>query len=277
MQRHTLVSVTLALGVAACSTESANKGGDAEMMLPASCTQMGALQIVFAPMYSAYDGVHRFQVPAIVTGLAANQVTWTSSDETVATIATDATVGGAMVTVTGAGTATLIAEAGGLCGTSMIIVDSATSDEWQQGSDRYNNGIVYSRSHGDAGLPDGSSNMDPACTNCHGPTANGPYTDVAHTPEQIGGFSDDVLSAIMQMGVVPDGGYFDTSIISYGRWQRLHHWQFAPEDVKGVIVYLRSLTPMPQMGSSNFGGFGGDGGFGGPRPDMSQPGNPDGG
>lgn len=269
MQRHRFFSVALILGAAACSTESAKGGNDAGMMLPASCTQMTALQVVFSPMYSAYDGQHRFQVPAIVTGIGANLITWSSSDESVATVAADTTVGGGMITVTGAGTAIIIAQAGNLCGTSMITVDSATSDEWQQGSDRYNNGIVYSRSRGDMGLPDGSSNMDPACTNCHGPTANGPYTDVAHTPEQIGGFSDDVLGNIMQNGVVPDGGYFDTSIVSYQRWQRLHHWQFAPEDVKGVIVYLRSLTPMPQMGSSNFGGFGGDGGFG-PRFDLSS-------
>jgi hypothetical protein len=39
----------------------------------------------------------------------------------------------------------------------------------------------------------------PACTNCHGPVGNGTlfgktlFTDVAHTPEQTGGFSDTEL------------------------------------------------------------------------------------
>jgi hypothetical protein len=38
-----------------------------------------------------------------------------------------------------------------------------------------------------------------------------------------------------------------------------------PEQLTGIICYLRSLTPSPQNGTSNFGGHGGfyDGGHGG--------------
>jgi hypothetical protein len=54
-----------------------------------------------------------------------------------------------------------------------------------------------------------------ACTNCHGPTAtNGPYRDVSHTPEQTGGFSDQELIGIFTGGMIPDGGYFDPSVIT---------------------------------------------------------------
>jgi hypothetical protein len=267
LKRFSVIAVVIAW--AGCSKNGGNQNNsmttDGGITLPSSCISASAIQVVFSPMFSAYDGVHRFQVPAIVVGIDPTIVQWTSSDTSVATVESDMVVGGTMVTVQGAGTATIVAQAGNLCGASLLTVDSATPDEWQQGSDRYNNGITYSRQHGDMGLPDGSSNEDPACTNCHGPTAMNRFVDVAHTPEQIGGFSDQVLGGIMQMGDVPDGGYFDPTIVPYRVWQSFHHWQLTDEDVKGVIVYLRSLTPTPQTGSSNFGGRGPDGGFGGPH------------
>jgi hypothetical protein len=253
------LSALVALSASACS----KNGSNADAGMPATCATPTGLQIVFSPMYSAYDGTHMFQVPAIVLGIDPNLVKWGSSDEKVATIATDSVVGGGMVTVTGAGQANIIASAGSLCGSATLTVDSATPAQWMAGNDRYNNGVTFGRQHGDAGVPDGGlSTTDPACTNCHGPTANGAFMDVAHTPEQIGGFSDEVLANIMQNGMVPDGGYFDPQIVPYRIWQRFHHWQMTSDDVKGVIIYLRSLTPTPQNGTSNFGGQGP-----GPRPD----------
>ena len=50
-------------------------------------------------------------------------------------------------------------------------------------------------------VADGGSLNRVACTNCHGPTANGPYKTVSHTPEQIGGFSDDQLPASVELTV----------------------------------------------------------------------------
>jgi hypothetical protein len=116
-----------------------------------------------------------------------------------------------------------------------------------------------------------------ACTNCHGPMAtNGVYNDVSHTPEQTGGFSDQDLQDIIINGQVPDGGYFDPTVISptcdggatctaraYARWSAFHRWtDITPDELPGIICYLRSLTPAPQNGTSNFGGGGhhGDGG-----------------
>jgi hypothetical protein len=258
----------VAVGAVACGGTNNNGDAGAGGNGLAQCPGATALQVIFSPMYSAFDGQHTFQVPAIVNGIDPTAVTWSSSNTAVATVATDSTVGGIMITMTGSGSANIVAQAGSLCGQSMLTVDSATPDDWTQGSQRYNNGIVFSRPpRHDAGTPDGFSSTDPACTNCHGPTAMGLFKDVAHTPEQIGGFSDTVLAGIMQTGSVPDGGYFDTSIVSYRQWQSFHHWQMTDQDVKGVVVYLRSLTPMPQQGSANFGGFGPpDGGFHG-RPD----------
>jgi hypothetical protein len=139
-----------------------------------------------------------------------------------------------------------------------------------------------------------------ACTNCHGPTATtGPYRMVSHTPEQTGGFSDTDLIGIFTQGMIPDGGYFDPAVINaacdgggppvnlpdggtatctelaYATWSSFHRWaDITPDQYAGVIVYLRSLQPLPQNGSpgANFGrgaGGGGRRGDGGvfPRPD----------
>jgi hypothetical protein len=117
-----------------------------------------------------------------------------------------------------------------------------------------------------------------ACTSCHGVTATtGPYRDVSHTPEQTGGFSDTDLIGIITQGIIPDGGYFDPSVIiatcdaggptaacyatAYDRWHSFHQWSdITPDQYAGIVVYLRSLEPMAQNGSpANFGGGGGRG------------------
>jgi hypothetical protein len=131
-----------------------------------------------------------------------------------------------------------------------------------------------------------------ACTNCHGPTAvgpNNPYQNVSHTPEQTGGFSDSDLVMIFTQGILPDGGYFDPAVIltncdggpactqaAYATWHSFHQWSdITPDQYPGIIVYLRSLQPESQNGTSNFGGGGGrrrDGG--GPRMRPSDAGTP---
>jgi hypothetical protein len=96
----------------------------------------------------------------------------------------------------------------------------------------------------------------PACTNCHGPVGNGTlfgktlFTDVAHTPEQTGGFSDTELVNVFVHGTVPPGGYFDNSIICYSNWHQVHTWTDinTTAEQTGVVSYLRSLTPKQQAG-----------------------------
>ncbi|HSY25421.1 MAG TPA: hypothetical protein VK841_25025 [Polyangiaceae bacterium] len=108
-----------------------------------------------------------------------------------------------------------------------------------------------------------------ACTNCHGPTATtGPYKTVSHTPEQTGGFSDMDLQNIIWNGEIPDGGYFDPTVIdstcdggptctsqALAVWHGFHRWtDITSDELPGVICYLRSLAPQAQTGQSNFGG-----------------------
>jgi hypothetical protein len=160
------------------------------------------------------------------------------------------------------------------------------------GNDRYNNGNpLYNpfamRGMGDGGPPmrpmggfmtpapgtpsilegpDGGA--APACTNCHGPTATGGvFQGIEHTPEQTGGFSDQVLTDIILNGIIPDGGYYDSTIIPYQFWTFFHRWtDMTPQQQKGIIVYLRSLTPSPQSGKFDFNGLMRDGGPGGGGP-----------
>jgi hypothetical protein len=233
----------------------------------AACSS-NTLQVLFSPMYSAYDGTHEFQLPAILNGVTAGtQATWTASDPTMVKIDADPTTGGVMLTMQKAGTVTITAAvAGGSCGASTLTITEAAPGDYDVGSARYNNGVILRIPDGggrpppqDGGVPEGggfdaSALKQLECTNCHGPTANGPFNDVAHTPEQTGGFSDQELIDIFTKGQVPDGGYFDDQIVSYARWQRFHQWDMTPEEAKGLVIYLRGITPAPQNGTSNFGG-----------------------
>jgi hypothetical protein len=95
-----------------------------------------------------------------------------------------------------------------------------------------------------------------ACTNCHGDMSNGKlfgmtlFSDVSHTPEQTGGFSDQDLTNVFAHGTVPPGGYFDPSIVPYANWHLFHTWSDinTAEEQAGMTAYLRSLTPKEQLG-----------------------------
>jgi len=227
---------------------------------PSSCATPDGIAISFAPMYSAYEPTHTYQLPAVVNGIDPTTVTWSASDPTMVTFAADVATGGTLLTMAKSGTVTIIATAGGLCGSSELSITAATPEDWTIGNARYNDGVAVHFAK-DAGTTDDAGG-GPACTNCHGATADGGlFNDVAHTPEQTGGFSDTDLIGIVTQGVVPDGGYFDTSIISYAQWHHLHQWtDITADEQQGIVVYLRSLAPTSQNGSSNFGGHY-DGGF----------------
>jgi hypothetical protein len=243
--------------LAACGGGGGSPGGP---MNSAQCTSNN-LQILFSPMFTYWDGVHSFQVPAVVQGAKGTDVTWNASDTSMVSLAPDPSSGGIMITVNNTlpgmslgGSAvqvTISAQANGQCGTSTLTIAPAVeADDWHDGAVRYNDGIDL-RPATDMG----ATNKTAACTNCHGATAtSGPFTDVSHTPEQIAGFSDQDLDMIIRNGTVPVGGYFDSSIVSMDEWHKFHQWQMTDEELKGLLVYLRGLPPMPQKGSANFGG-----------------------
>jgi hypothetical protein len=251
-----------------------------------SCSSAGGVNIKFSPMYSGYDGVHTYQVPALVDGVDPATVTWGASDPTM--VSFSPYVRGIMITTKKAGTVTISAtvNAGGKtsCGSAPLTITAYTTAEWQLGHDRYNNGNGLSTfsllQQFDASIPDGGFDggfdagdggncpnlpatftnpfeIPPsACTNCHGDVNNGQlfgvtiFSDVSHTPEQTGGYSESQLTALFMTGTVPTGGYFDESILCYKDWHMFHQWSDinTSEGQKGMNAYLRSLTPMQQLG-----------------------------
>ena len=283
-----------ATGLAACSssTSPSSTGSSGS----GSCTN--ALPIAFNPMYSAFiaGGTHTFLVPAVVripVGVTAADVKWSASDSSAvgfqpnSDLTTDGFVGTTIQVLTAPSSPVTITATvpGNLCGSAPLNVTAATEMDWQIGNARYNDGMSLhlpmfgGGGDGGGGAPpmiqlDGGSIFEmggaqPACTNCHGPTAtDNMFTDVSHTPEQTAGFSDDDLLSIILHGTVPDGGYFDPNIVMPSIWHMIHQWQdITTDQQKGIIVYLRSLPPAAQKGAVNFGGFFRDGGAGGAATD----------
>jgi len=216
---------------------------------PSSCD--GALAIVFSPMYSAIipgDTTHTFQVPASVTGVSPGELTWAASSNAVSVLA-DPSTGGVLLTMSSSATSpgspvTITARAGTVCGSSVLNVTVGTTSEWSTGAARFNDGLGS-----DAGAR-------VACSECHGAAATSgvPFKDVAASPEQIGGFSDAELLAVIQNGQIPAGGVFDTSILPLAEFQKLHQYGLTASEQTGIVLYLRSLTPSAQNGTANFGG-----------------------
>jgi hypothetical protein len=266
---------------------------------PGSCAN-STVDITFSPMYSAFipNSQHTFQIPAVVTD--GSPATWSLADPTQAQLAVQTFDGisGVMITVQGTGAGgkiTVIAtKSDGTCGTAPLTITSATDDDWEIGNARYNDGVALHLPSFDGGRPEGGPGFGDggfegggprtrdggsffetdggtACTNCHGVTATtGPYADVSHTPEQTGGFSDSELLDIILRATVPDGGYFDPTVLNsncdggadctaraYERWQSFHLWtDITPDQYQGIVIYLRSLQPASQTGKANFGGRG---------------------
>ncbi|MEP6652292.1 MAG: hypothetical protein ABJA82_02980 [Myxococcales bacterium] len=263
----TLGASALATGCSSSKSPAAPaKSPDAAATTLSSCAK-NDLMVVFAPMYTAFDGTHTFQVPAVVQGVAADAISWSASDKTMVDLATDTNTGGVMISARKAGSVTIVASAGTLCGSSSLTISAASDADWQAGSARYNSGVVLPArgrmgmgmgAGGGGGDGAGGASMAYACTNCHGDTAtSGPYKTVSHTPEQTGGFSDDALQNIFRNGTFPGGATdpnFDAKIVMYEIWSGFHKWSMSDDQAKGLIVYLRSLTPQAQTGAANFGG-----------------------
>jgi hypothetical protein len=212
-----------------------------------TCTS--ALQLIFSPAYSAYDGRNTYKVPAIAVGVT-DTVTWTASDPSMVDLDPDAVQfgdagvvpgRGVMITTRKAGKVTITATVGSACGSSELTISEATPDARQIGSDRYNNGVPITFDGG----------RTPSCSNCHGATSNTMFLDVQHTPQQTGGYTDQELIDIFTKGQKPPGG--GCRVLSCGVWSSFHKWDTTADENMGIVFYLRSLEPAPQ-GAIDFGG-----------------------
>jgi hypothetical protein len=243
-----------------------------------ACATPDGLPIKFKPVYSGYDGVHTYKVPVFVEGVDPSTITWGSTDPTMVALAPY--VAGIMITTKKAGQLDIIARAGGKCGSTHLTITQFSPSDWDVGNARYNNGNMLNTLNIPAGtIPDAGvdaaydassvctaqqfQNLSnpfetpPAqCTNCHGANSNGTifgmtvFSDVQHTPEQTGGFSDPEFVNLFVNGVIPDGGYFSSAITPQCLWSRWHQWQDIDSGAAqtGMVSYLRALAPQEQVG-----------------------------
>ena len=155
-------------------------------------------RILFPEMYSAFDNVHDFRVPAKVVGV--KNVKWSADPDDMVELEKQSD-GSVMITVKQAGDVTIMAKAGNLKASAELHIASATAENWDDGNERYNNGVTWKkRDKGDGGGGDdgdagkrekGERKVDPtlSCTNCHNKGGKG-GGDVEHTPMQTAGYTD---------------------------------------------------------------------------------------
>jgi len=204
------------------------------------------LDIFFPKLNSAYiEGSSRkFQVPAVVNGVKADN--WECSDKNAVYFDTSGVPNGVMITMRKAGTFTITATAGTRKGSVQLIVTAATEEDWMRGEARYNNAIplmlggpVMTMGGGMVMLPNNVS-----CKNCHGSGAM--FLAVEHTPQQTGGYTDDEIKNIFEMGMKPPGAKWGSlpGIMNY--YPMFHKWAASDEEYQGLVIYLRSLEPKSQ-------------------------------
>lgn len=203
----------------------------------------GTLKLLFAPMYSAFEPTHKYQLPVIIDGFTGAK--FEASDPSKVDVENTAT--GATLTMKAAGTVTITATLGNEKGTSLLTITETTAADWEKGNARYNSGV-------DAlPTPDGGSitvanfftNRDAkgACTTCHSKTAK--LFQIEHTPQQTGGFSDTEIITIFTTGAKPDNARQRTNLPEF-LWGMGHRWMVDEADKKGLVTYLRSLAPATQ-------------------------------
>lgn len=241
----------------ACGGDSGGGGdGDATGDEGTGAVAAGTITIKPSKVYTAFDGTHEFAVP-VVSGVSG--ATWSASDPSAVTI--EPTAEGALIKVKKGGVpkVTVTAKAGTGSGTVEVFITQGTAAQWEFGKTRYTNGVAALRLN-DAGRPifmSGSIPIDSnaSCNNCHG--ASAAFVGVEHTPQQLGGFTDEEVVTIFTMAKKPEGAPM-VSGIPVNIWQMFHKWTMTEEEKSGILLYLRSLAPKGQ-GGFRYPSF--DGGF----------------
>lgn len=249
MKSSIRLSIALALQLSAatafvaCGGDSGSDGDDDQ---PSGET--GGLEIVFNPMYSAYEPDHTYQLPAVVKDLPAG-VTWAASPADAVSIVTNEQ-GAALITMRKAGEVTLTATVGKQKGTAKLTIRQSSPEEWQTGNLRYNS-MNSAIARTDGGTFGGFA-VDPnaSCTNCHGDTG---ALEVQHSPQQTGGYSDEQLIKIFSEATKPEGVGMHTNFPETV-WKTIHKWKIEESDRLAIVTYLRSLPPKSTKAEIDFGG-----------------------
>jgi hypothetical protein len=222
-----------------------------------------ALKLIYPTAFTAFDGEHQFKVPFYVDGATVELSGWSAipSDSVTFDADPDGGMGGVIVTVVkDVPEITIAARSDTIGGVALLKVTSATPAQWAAGEARYNNGKEFDLPMIDPAMfaellldPNWTPPAPPgdiACNNCHSLGAK--LLEVQHTPTQAARFSDEQIRTILTMGTKPEGvGLRVLPDMLFGMtgtevYKMFHTWDSTEEEIVGLIVYLRSLTPMGQ-------------------------------
>jgi hypothetical protein len=240
----------------------------------AGVADLGVLRpglIQFAPMYSAYDGEHTFQLTPSVPSASssstdadpvdASTLEWqvdsafvkvdAFTDLPAAVLLTTKKAGKTVIKVSG-----MTKRGVKVRGEAQLMIAQAKPEEWASGDERYSNGSAINTavmgpsggSSGPCGLPTTVSvPKDASCTNCHNSSGG---LSVEQTPTQTAGYSDDQLLEIVTQGVKPSGGFTGMFLKNTPMpdclFKGIHSLTLNDDQKKGIVWKLRSLTPMKQ-------------------------------
>jgi hypothetical protein len=276
-----VVTAVLCTALAGCSSDSpSSSGGTAGTGGGGNSTEGFAdgLKVRFSPMYSAFDGVHDYKVPATIDQAQIDQmaidpidvasINWIVDDKMVAKEPFPEVPGAVLLTTKASGsttiTATGVTKAGmKFKGTSTLMITKASADEWELGQKRYDNGVMINfmmlmpgtTAAGGTAAPNPMAILDAipreaSCANCHNNTMG---LTVEHSPLQTAGYSDDELIAIFTTGAKPMGATFNSPFLKQipaafvmPIYKMLHTWTISAEVQRGVVFKLRSITPKVQ-------------------------------
>jgi hypothetical protein len=233
-------------------TEALPEGVDWEALNVGAADSTG---IVHQHMYSAFDGVHTFKVPARVEGATVELSGWLAIPSSAVLFEPDpdSAAGGVMITVLEAGDITIAAMTADMLlgGAATLHVRAATEADWIAGEARYNNGVDYTipmLSFTDLLNPNYMPPEPPdnlACNNCH--TTGAKYFEIQHTPTQIAYISDADLITIFSEGMKPEGVVWSVIPPMFEHlYVGFHTWDAGMDQQEALITYLRSITPVVQ-------------------------------
>lgn len=238
------------------------------------------LTVVYDTMYTAFipGSDIQFKVPANIQDVSGETVAtelsgWSVLPEGALTFDADTETGGVIATVAAYYPEVLIAytDGFGAGGTASLYVTEATEAQWQDGEARYNNEnelvLPFLEMVPPFGTPEFEEwrmeqemrmqSLDDVefegnyeCTNCH--TTGAKYFEIQHTPTQAARYSDEELLAILSEGKKPEGVGFRllpdelAGMSAQELYSQFHAWTGTDEELSGIVVYLRSLTPEGQ-------------------------------
>jgi hypothetical protein len=224
-------------------------------------TDWAALEIVYPTSYSAFDGEHIFKVPFRVQCRPDLPVSaWSADPPSAVTFdAYNDDMGkplGVMVTIVEPVAEVFIAAVDGtMGGTAPLKITIGRPEQWAFGEERYNNGADWAGIDMTNPLNTMAPPPDTKCTACHSENSAQGF-DIQHTPTQLARASDDAITQIMTTGTKPADVPFRVlpEMITFGTmtltnadlYKEFHLWEGTPDQLKGMILYLRSLTPTGQ-------------------------------